>query len=394
MESPEPRQASALGRSRKALLRRLTDVVAMPNSTIPTSDRNMAGDILLDMLLSLDVEDRRYCARRLQEATMAPRRLLRYLAQESFSIAEPLLIGNEGFDASDLVEIVQGTTPAHRMCIAQRKVVPSVVANVLADFPEPDMLEALLHNRGAVLPDACVDKLVKLSSDTPSLCRSLIERDEMKAGQAMTMFWWCDGVVRRHILQRYAGDRTALIDRCSDVFRMVAEEEGGDPVSVRTLQLIERRQRNRKALEDSEFESLEAAVETAAETGMTAELAQEIGYLAGVKPITIGKILSDRGGEGVAVLCKATGLKRHNLPLFWKALRRPVVDEKGGPDENFAFVSETYELLSVGRAQTTLRYWNWSLSYALSTAKIREPRIADAEPLGSSVDLGELAFGG
>lgn len=392
-DEPETDKPAASGRSRQALLRRLTDVVVMPHSSIPVSDRNMAGDILLDMLLKLEVEDRQYCSDRLRNATMAPRPLLRYLAQCSFVVAEPLLTENEGLDSADLIQIAHDTTSAHRLAIAGRKVVDPAVANALADFAEPAMLLALLKNRGTMLQDICVDKLVKLSADTPALSEALIARGDLNSGQAMAMFWWCDGPSRRQILQRFAGDRMALIERCGDVFPMVAEEGFSDLLSMRTLQLIERRQRNRDALENSEFESLEEAVEAAAASGMTAELAQEIGFLAGVKPITIGKILSDKGGEGIAVLCKATGLKRHNLPLFWKALRRPATDTSDGHGPSLEYLSETYELLSVGRAQTTLRYWNWSLSSALSAAgKISDDNVAAAETLSSSVELTKLAF--
>ena len=41
---------------------------------------------------------------------------------------------------------------------------------------------------------------------------------------------------------------------------------------------------------------------------MTREIAEEIAYLAGIKPMTGAKIMTDDGGEGLAILCKATGL--------------------------------------------------------------------------------------
>jgi hypothetical protein len=41
-------------------------------------------------------------------------------------------------------------------------------------------------------------------------------------------------------------------------------------------------------------------------------------------------------------------------------LRRP----EGGAD--FTRVSEAYETIAVAKAQTVLRYWNWSLSAAFS----------------------------
>jgi hypothetical protein len=95
---------------------------------------------------------------------------------------------------------------------------------------------------------------------------------------------------------------------------------------------------------------------------MDATTQAEISYLAGVKPSTGEKIFEDPGGEGIAILCKATGLKRAYFRQLWTALRRPDPER----DPGFARVSEIYESIAVAKAQTVLRYWNWSLSAAFS----------------------------
>jgi uncharacterized protein (DUF2336 family) len=195
----------------------------------------------------------------------------------------------------------------------------------------------------------------------------------------MAMFWWSDGAARRKILQRHSADRLEVIEMCSDVFEMAADEDWADPVTRKALQLIERRQRNRAAIERSPFDSLEGAINASAIEGMSSFMAQEIGYLAGVKPVTIAKLMSDKGGEGLAVLCKATGLHRDFLKVLWAALKRPFEIEPGKVHPQFDIVSETYEILSVAKAQTTLRYWNWSLSSAFS------PRAMKGVPEGEEV---------
>lgn len=388
----ESRGAQA-GQARSTLMRGLVDTVATPSSSIPAPDRNMAGDILLHMLLALDDEDRALAAKRLKVCSEAPRRLLRYLAHSPISIGGELLAENEGFDATDLVMIAREGGLQHREIIAGRKYVPFAVSDVIADFAEPSVIEILLRNEGAEISESCVDKIVVLSRDDPQFCELLTRRSELTAAQAMAMFWWSDPVLRRNILQRYAGDRNEIIERCAPTFRIIAENAASDAVTLSTLSLIERRQRNREALANSKYDSLEAALDEAALKGMTAELAQEIGYLAGIKPVTIGKILTDRGGEGIAVLCKATGLKRPYLAQFWTALKRPLEDETGGAHPSFERVSETFEVLSVGRAQTTLRYWNWSLASALTAVStgLGGGGALDAT-YGSSLDLAKLAF--
>lgn len=354
------------GRARRLLLRRLIDFVALPATAVAPQDRSMGGDILLEMLFHASPDDRRFCAERLQVNKEAPRRLMRYLAMSDLEVARPILEVNEGFDAADLATIADETSLDHRLLIAQRKRIDPCVAEALCQREEPAVLKALLQNRGAEISERGMDLLVQHSRTVEGLTTLLIKRLELIPSQAMAMFWWADGATRRTILQRQAADRLELVDLCSDVFAVAAQENWSDPVARKTLQLIERRQRNRAAIEKSPYDSLEHAVEVAAEKGLTPELAQEIGFLAGVKPVTIAKILSDAGGEGLAVLCKATGLKRPYLARLWHALRRPLKLDDGKLHPQFAYLSETYELLAVAKAQTTLRYWNWSLSASYS----------------------------
>ncbi|MCI4645842.1 MAG: DUF2336 domain-containing protein [Hyphomonadaceae bacterium] len=358
--------APEIGRARDALVRRLIDVLALPSSNVPPQDRSMGSDILLELLFGASQEDLALCARRLADKSEAPRRLLRFLASAPIDIARHVLEGNDGIEDSDLAHVAGVGTPEHRLLIAQRKQVSAMLSDVLIDYREPHVITPLLKNRGASLSDMGLDAVLEISREEPDLCRLLLDRPELTPAHAMVLFWWADPDVRRVILTRHAAERMELIAVCSDVFPMMAAEGWRDPHARKAMQLIERRQRNRDAIEKSQFVNLEHAVETAAKEGMNARLAQEVGFLAGVKPITIAKLLSDKGGEGIAVLCKATGLKTAYLKLLWKSLRRPVEGEAGEPDPWFRRVLHCYQILSVAKAQTVLRYWNWSLSSAYS----------------------------
>lgn len=374
MSDPIPfeQAPSESGHARKILLRRLIDYIALPGSQVAPQDRSMGGDILLDMLFHATDEERLLCASRLSVMSEAPRRVLRYLAQCNLEIAQPLLENSEAYDSSDLLEIVDQVSTEHRIMISKRKRVPVALADQLARRGEISVVKSLLGNKGADLSETAIDVLVGRSRKEEGLVQLLIGRLELKPAQAMAMFWWSDRDTRRIVLQRHAADRSEMVGMCGDVFAIAAKEGWSDPVARKTLQLIERRQRNRAAIDRSPYDSLEHAVEAAAETGMTPELVQEIGYLAGIKPVTSAKILSDTGGEGIAVLCKATGLKKPSLQNFWLGLKRPIVKEDGAPDEMYAHLEQTYDLLSVAKAQTTLRYWNWSLSSAFSPGNSKE----------------------
>ncbi|MEM6534831.1 MAG: DUF2336 domain-containing protein [Pseudomonadota bacterium] len=394
-QSTQPELASS--RARTALLRRLIDYIAMPASRVAPQDRSMGGDILLDMLFHASEEDRALCATRLKDTREAPRRVLRYLAQCSFAVAQPLLENNESFDASDLTQIVEQVTPEHRLAIAGRKRVPSAVCDRMVAIGENHVLRVLIANKGAEFSETAMDRLVDLSREDLNFCKMIITREELRPAQAMAMFWWSDAVTRRSILQRFAANRIEMIEMCSDVFAMAAEEGWSDSVARKALQLIERRQRNRAAIDKSPYDSLEDAVDSAELQGVTPELGHEIGYLSGVKPITVEKILNDPGGEGVAVLCKATGLKRDYLKKLWVASGRELTKPDGSIAPQFDYVQETFDLLTVAKAQTTLRYWNWSLSSTYSPGQtnsgIDEREANDEQTYSTSRRTAQLVFG-
>jgi len=350
--------------ARSALLKRLIDTVAMPASSISFQDRHLASDILLDMLFEASDQDRALCAKRLRVSTEAPRRLMRYLAQCQLDVARPLLEENTAFDSSDLREIVEGTGVEHQLLVAARRNLSAVVSEALIDQGEVQVLRALLNNKGAEISEASIDKMVTLSQQHDEFCSLLVNRRELTPSQAMAMFWWSDGQTRKAILSKYSADRMILVNICSDVFAMMKPDDWKDPVARKALQLIERRQRNRAALERSHFESLETAISVAAANGMTPEVMQEIGYLAGIRPVCMAKLVSDLGGEGLAVLCKATGLKRPAVVDLWKAMRRPVHLDEDQMHPQLKYVMTTFDELSVMKAQTVLRYWNWSLTAA------------------------------
>jgi len=210
------------------------------------------------------------------------------------------------------------------------------------------------------------------------------------------MFWWADGDNRKKILHRFAVTRNVLQESCFDLFPKAAQEGWSDAGVRKALQFIERRQRNRAAIERSEFEQLEQAIEAAEQTGLTRKLTEEISYMAGIKPATGAQILTDQGGEGIAILCKAPGLTREHIYKLWKGLRRPTLDIDGSDHPDLAKVVAVYDTVSTDKAQTVLRYWNWSLTASLNADVLRYIKdgvIPREEEHGAAAITAALVFG-
>ena len=370
LSEPAPRK------SRRALFKRLADVVCLPSSRVNAFERAMTGDLLVEMLREASLDDRTRVAQRLSALTEVPASLVRLLLRDDLEAARPLLEASNALTDSDLLRCAKDATEGHRRVIAGRRAVGEVVCEALVDGGEPPVVETLLRNPGARLSQWAVDTVVARSREAPAYIPLLLKRPELRPSQAYVLFWWADAAARRTVLTRFAVSREVLQEAASDIFPMAAEEGWQDPLSRKALQFIERRQRNRSAIAKSPYDSLDAAV-AAARGGLNRTLAQEISYLAGIKPMTGAKIFTDIGGEPLAILCKATGLPRSFVRDLWAGLRRPETTADGAMDPNLERVITLYDMVAVDRAQTVLRYWNWALSSALTPQLVQAIRDGD-----------------
>ena len=368
-------------RARHALLKRLADVVSLPASRINAFERAVTGDLLVEMLRLASAEDRKRVAARLAPLAELPNVLARMLLRDEPEVAGLLIEQCASLSDADLVACARDASVEHRFLMASRRALSEVVTETLLSFGESRVIEAVLRNTTARLSQVAIEGVVSLSRSDRDLCAHLLKRPELRPSGAYVMFWWCAPDDRRTILQRFAVSREVMQEVAEDVFAMAAGENWADPVARKALQFIERRQRNRGAIEKSPYDSLEHAIETAAADGLTRDLATEIAYLSGLKPVTGAKILGDPGGEPLAILCKATGLTKSNLTGLWRSMRRSEQAADGSPDPAWERVQVTYDMLAVDRAQTVLRYWNWSLSSALTPALLRAIRDGEEEGL-------------
>ncbi len=370
----------AFGRARQSLLKRLADVVCLPTSRVNTFERAMTADLLVEILRDASAEERRRVARRLANLSDIPVRMLRLLLRDEIDVAQALLGDETNLSDADLLDCIEHGEHEHRLMIAQRRMLGEMVTERLVRFNDLALIQAVLKNTGARLSTDAVDTLVAASQKEPSFIPGLLRRAELRPAHAYVIFWWADPESRRLILTRFAVSREVLQDASSDVFPMAAQEDWQDPLVRKALQFIERRQRNRAAIARSPYASLDDAI-AEAQRGLTRDLVREISFLAGLKPMTGAKILSDPYGEPIAILCKATGLPRTAVLALWRSMRRPETDSQGATVSALENTLLIYDLMAVDRAQTVLRYWNWALSSALTPALISAIQAGDASGL-------------
>jgi uncharacterized protein (DUF2336 family) len=377
---PEDSEPPPPSKARRALLKRLADVVCLPSTRVNAFERAMTADLLVEILREASTAERGRVAQRLSNLTEPPSVLARILLRDAIEVAKPLIELCAALSDADLLDCAKNATIFHRIAIAARRDLSELVCEALVERMEAPVIEVVLRNESATLAANALEILVAATREHPRTIPALLRRPELRPSHAYILFWWADADARRAILQRFAVSREVLHEAASDVFALAAAENWADPLSRKALQFIERRQRNRAAIDKSPFASLEGAV-AAAQEDLSREIAEEISYLSGLKPTTGAKIFADAGGEPIAILCKATGLPKGAVRALWRGLRRRETDSSGALWPALERVLITYDMIAVDRAQTVLRYWNWSLSSALTPALLKAIRDGDEDGL-------------
>lgn len=392
---PAMQVAPPADKVRRQLAKRLADAICLPASKLTPQERHMAGDVLVELLRSAEPDIREAVAKRLVMLNEAPRTILVMLAKDEIQIARHVLENSRSLTDSDMIQIARKVKMEHRVVMAQRRKLSDAVVDVLVEFMEEDVVESILKNKGSNLSDTAIQRILVISRSHQPYVELLVKRDELRPSHGLTMYWWADASNRKRIMKRFAVTRHVLQESTADLYPLAAAEGWQDSGVRKALQFIERRQRNRTALERSPYASLEEAIEDISRTGLTRLATEEMSYIVGIKPATGAQILTDKGGQPLSIFCKAPGLRREHLEMLWLGLGRRTQTDDGRIDPVYNQVVEAFDTISTDKAQTVLKYWNWSLTSSLSPEVlqyIKNGVIPREEDFGAAAITAALVF--
>ncbi|WP_303713486.1 DUF2336 domain-containing protein, partial [Brevundimonas naejangsanensis] len=171
-------------RARRALLRRLADVVSLPASRINVFERSVVGDLLVDVLRTASTDERRRVAERLAPLGELPDALKRLLLRDEPEVARPLLEECAALSDADLIGCARDAGLEHRLMMAARRGLSEVVTEALFNWAEEAVIAAVLRNDTARLPQSAIESVIALSRQAPALCALILRRPELRPSGA------------------------------------------------------------------------------------------------------------------------------------------------------------------------------------------------------------------
>tara|TARA_R110002074_G_scaffold175591_1_gene339007 strand:- start:850 stop:1959 length:1110 start_codon:yes stop_codon:yes gene_type:complete len=339
--------------ARELLLRRMSDLAVMPPGRLTAQERGLIDSVVATAITRLDVQTRRRLADRVAQLPEGPGELTLTLARDEYAVAEPVLRGSSGLQASDLVQIIRESDHDKHHAIAQRKNIPGAVVDALIEYADCDALVSMLNNPASEISNRSLEILVRRSASEPALQDPLLTRTELSMRMAQVMFWWVGPEARLEILTRYSVERRQLYAALDEVLESGLAASGTDDGLKAALSLVctpvpATRQQIARLIDFATRHQRD-------------EFIADMSFTGRVRPETAFRIFSDLGGEPLAVFGKAIGMSRTDfgdLLTAFASLRG--IDPDG--DAGFKRIRMVFDMISNDRADFALHSWDWAIS--------------------------------
>ena len=196
--------------SQQGRIRLVNSIVEILDIGLKPNEREIAGDILVQVMRQIEQETRALLASHLATHNGIPRELVLFLGQDDISVARPILLESGLLTDQDLIEVINKRGATHARPIAKRDQISELLSQALVDVEDQETIINLITNDGADISEETMAELVSLSIQDKDLQEPLLNRNDLSAELASKLFLWVSSELRRHILANYDLDQDTL----------------------------------------------------------------------------------------------------------------------------------------------------------------------------------------
>jgi uncharacterized protein (DUF2336 family) len=171
------------------------------------------------------------------------------------------------------------------------------------------------------------------------------------------MYWWVSAALREHILRSFAVDPSELDAQVDTVTNTAIEEEaalfGGESSASRRLAA---------SLGDGAGQDVGFLIRVLRE-GEISLFESMFARFCDVRRRLVARLLYERGGEGLAIACKALGVDGQDFVEIYRLTRGARRDGKAEVEDNLTRMIQFYERMETDSAVRVLSSWQRSVDY-------------------------------
>jgi uncharacterized protein (DUF2336 family) len=332
---------------RRELLREVTDLFFGQNVSNSAPEMELFDTVLTQLSADMEEVVRAELSSRFADASVAPRRLIFTLANDSIDVAEPVLTRSPLLTEDDLLEVVKTKGQGHLRAVSQRNEVTEAVSDVIVDRGDDQTLGVLLRNDGARLSRGASEAAVERATKNPELHAAVIERKNLPPDLLNEMYFVAEGRLRQRILEENAKLDPAVLEEALNAGRKrVAATDGALPPDYDQAEAYV------NALRDAGELTPRVLARFLRSGGMTHFLVA-LAQLAELDFHTAKRIVEKRELDALAIVCKAADLDRALFLTYAVVLLGSGTEAMGRAHE----YGKLYADLPRETAMRTLRFW-------------------------------------
>lgn len=321
--------------------------IADPAQQQNERERDIAVDILRQLLRDAELSVRRKLAERLAREPQAPITLITHLANDEAEVARPVLIEQAALGDADLIEIVNQRTMQHRLAIAMRRHVSEAICAALVDIGEEEVARTLLENPGARIGAPSFEKLVERSRTAVSLQEPLINRTDLDPRLASRMYAWVSVALRRHIVRNFDVDPTLL----DAAIRDSLEATKGEHAAARARGTATDRIADAMVAARGDDPSV---LLTLLRAGEIALFEATFARITGLKPLLARRTIYEPGGKALAIACRASEIDKPIFAAIFLLARQARPGDKSVDPKELQTALAFFDSLAEADARATL----------------------------------------
>ena len=288
-------------------------VSALLANQLSPREEDLVCDILLTLIRQAETELKIALAEKLSSLDSVPSPVLLQLAYDEISVSEIVLKNSMCLETLDLMYIIQSHEAPYWRAIAQRKVLPDTVIDVLSEVEDEETHVKLAANANITLTEHAAQRLSEHALESEEIRAVLIEREDLCQELAEKLHQAVGDAMRDFVVNSHdttSNDLAVLDSAIESVIETTprkTEDIDFNLLIPRELTLFQARK-----LGEQGILSAHTMIESLRLKNYKFFVAQ-FATLAGLYPDQAIEILKQTYGHGLAVICKAHNIEKSDF---------------------------------------------------------------------------------
>lgn len=361
--------------ARSHLFEVMGDMFMDQSRILTIQERSLMVDILEKLITEVSRDIRARLSQRLATASNLPRELAVLLANDEIDVAAPILMQCAALQQIDLIEVIHQRSRQHMLAIATRRDLALQVADALVDTGDVDVIRTLLENHDAEISAATLAYIVEQSKSIDDFQGPLVRRHDLPRELAIKMCYWVSAALRLYILDKFhvdANELDGLIEPALQAELGLARDADADAADAATF-LAQELNRKGKLTPTLMIQTLRRG-EIALFESMLSELAQ-------LRLSLVRRLLYEDGGEGLAIMSRATELTREEYATIFLISRKTKPGGMAADPSTLAAALTFYDRILPDNARQVISRWQRDPNYLFAIKQVEEStRPANSGP--------------